>query len=47
MSRYADKRTSRVPCAIAACSEIGTELRVFNGRPDWFCPDHAARVVSR
>ena len=43
MSRYADKRTARVPCAIAACTATGTQLRLLHGRPDWFCPEHAQR----
>ena len=47
MSRYADKRSSKVPCAIAACTDIGTQLRMLHGRPDWFCPEHAERFDKK
>lgn len=43
MSRYADKRSAKVPCAIAACAAKATHLRMLHGRPDWFCPEHAER----
>ncbi len=43
MSRYSEKQKS-APCALRGCHDLGTTLRLWEGKPDWWCGTHASEI---
>ena len=40
---YADKRF-KPECADPRCREVGTVLKTYGGRLDWYCSTHAEMI---
>jgi hypothetical protein len=47
MVSYGDKKRSQAQCVAPDCPDVASVLRVVQGRPDWFCDEHALIVDER